>query len=229
MPWRLWIPDRMLSLGTMRNPWAREYVLTPGRYIWGKAPSGFARELSALVPRGGRVLDLGCGEGRDSVYFASRGFAVTGVDASAAGLDKAERLAAEQRVSVRWMCRSMLDLPVIGKFDLVYSCGSIHHVSKKDRCRLFRRLRTLTRPGGVHAHIVFTDVTVYAEKGEEIDYFVPGELGKFYSDWLALRYEEGAIPCSQDGSSHSHSIERIVTKRARPGATRTDFPPRILA
>jgi 2-polyprenyl-3-methyl-5-hydroxy-6-metoxy-1,4-benzoquinol methylase len=69
------------------------------------------------VPRGGRVLDLGCGEGLDSVYFASRGFAVTGVDA-------------------------------------------------------------------LHAHIVFTDVTAYAEKGEEIDYFVPGELGRLYSDWL---------------------------------------------
>jgi tellurite methyltransferase len=105
----------------------------------------------------------------------------------------------------------MLDLPVIGRFDLVYSCGSIHHVPKKDRGRLFRRLRTLTRPGGVHAHIVFTDVMMYAEKGEEIDYFLPGELGSIYSDWLALRYEGGAIPCSQDGIRHSHSIERLVT------------------
>lgn len=213
----------------MRNPWGREYALTPDRYIWGKAPSAFAKELIPLVPREGRILDLGCGEGRDSVYFASRGFTVTGVDASAAGLEKADRLAAERGVRVRWVCRSMLDLPVIGRFDLVYSCGSIHHVPKADRGHLFRRLRALTRPGGVHAHIVFTDVMVYAEKGEEIDYFVPGELGKVYSDWLALRYEEGVIPCSQDGIHHCHSIERIVTTSTRPDETKpnADFPPRI--
>lgn len=221
---------RMLWLGaSMRNPWGREYALTPDRYIWGKAPSAFAKELIPLVPREGRILDLGCGEGRDSVYFASRGFTVTGVDASAAGLEKADRLAAERGVRVRWVCRSMLDLPVIGRFDLVYSCGSIHHVPKADRGHLFRRLRALTRPGGVHAHIVFTDVMVYAEKGEEIDYFVPGELGKVYSDWLALRYEEGVIPCSQDGIHHCHSIERIVTTSTRPDETKpnADFPPRI--
>jgi hypothetical protein len=81
----------------------------------------------------------------------------------------------------------------------------------------------------VHAHIVFTDVLVYAEKGEEIDYFVPGELGNVYSDWLALQYEEGAIPCSQDGIPHCHSIERIVTTSARPGGAdpTTDLPPHI--
>ena len=68
----------------MRNPWAREYAKTPDRYIWGKAPSRFARELTAFVPPGGRILDLGCGEGRDSVYFAFCGYEVTGLDISAA-------------------------------------------------------------------------------------------------------------------------------------------------
>ena len=102
------------------------------RYIWGTTPSGFAKELLALVPRGGRILDLGCGEGRDSVYFASYGFAVTGLEVSGAGLEKAERLAAERGVTIRWVCRSMLDLPVTGRFDLIYSCGSIHDVPKED-------------------------------------------------------------------------------------------------
>jgi tellurite methyltransferase len=215
---------------SMRNPWGLEYSRTPDRYIWGKAPSTFAKGLLALVPRRGRILDLGCGEGRDSVYFAEWGFAVTGVDASPAGLEKADKLAAERGVKVEWVCRSMLDLPVAGRFDLVYSCGSIHHVPKECRSRLFRRLKKLTRPGGVHAHIVFTDVSIYAEKGEEIDYFAPGDLGAIYSDWLILEEEAGAITCSQDGNAHSHSIERIVTTCARRdelGDGSDVAPPRI--
>lgn len=198
----------------MRNPWALEYAKHPDRFIWGTQPSQLARDLAALVPQGARVLDLGCGEGRDSVYFASRGFEVTGLDVSAAGLEKAERLASERGVTVRWLCRAMVDLPAAGRFDLVYSCGSIHHVPRSDRSRLFRRLRTLTRPGGVHAHVVFTDVIKHPEKGEEIDYFTPGELGRLYAAWLAIRYEEGLISCSQDGTRHSHSIEQIVASMA---------------
>ena len=198
----------------MRNPWALEYTRTPDRFIWGTAPSRLAQDLAALVPPGARVLDLGCGEGRDSVYFASRGYDVTGLDVSAAGLEKAERLANERGVTVRWLCRSMLDLPVAGRFDVVYSCGSIHHVPRDDRPQLFRRLSTLSRRGAIHAHIVFTDVVKYAEKGEEIDYFAPGELGHVYAAWLAIRYEEGLIACSQDGMPHSHSIEQLVASMA---------------
>jgi tellurite methyltransferase len=139
---------------------------------------------------------------------------VTGLDVSAAGLEKAERLASERGVTVRWLCRSMLDLPVAGRFHLVYSCGSIHHVPRDERTRLFRRLRSLSRRGGIHAHIVFTDVVKYVEKNEEIDYFVPGELGQLYAAWLAIRYEEGLISCSQDGMPHSHSIEQLIASMA---------------
>ncbi len=107
----------------------------------------------------------------------------------------------------------MLDVPVAGRFDLVYSCGAIHHVPKEERPRLFRRLKVLTKAGGVHAHIVFTDERIYHERGEEIDYFSRGDLGRLYGDWSILTEEGGHIFCAQDGTRHSHSIERIIASR----------------
>ena len=201
----------------IRSPWAREYVRTPRRYIWGTEPSSFAREASRLLPAGAHVLDLGCGEGRDSVYFAGRGLDVTGLEVSLAGLRKAERLSrdaarAHPGLRLRWVHGAMERLPVDGPFDLVYSCGSIHYVPRPARARLFARLRALTRPGGYHVHIVFTDRAVYVEKGEVIDYFVPGELSGFYADWVILRYEEASIPCAQDGTPHRHSVEQLVAR-----------------
>ncbi len=196
----------------MRSPWAREYVRRPKEYIWGKEPSSFAREVSDLLPPGARVLDLGCGEGRDSVFFASRGFEVTGVDASQAGLRKAERLAGERGIQVRWLQGDMAHLPLDGPFDLVYSCGAIHYVPRRERSRLFPRLKALTLPGGINAHIVFTDRSVYVEKGEVIDYFVPGELARVYANWLILRLEEEMIPCAQDGTLHRHSVEVLIAR-----------------
>lgn len=203
-----------MGASRVRNPWAREYSRSPERYIWGKSPSGFAREIVELVPAGGRVLDLGCGEGRDSVYFALHGLDVTGLDVSPDGLAKARRLADERKVHVRWLPLSMLDVPVAGRFDLVYSCGSIHHVPRHERERLFRRLKLLTVPRGLHAHIVFTDAAIYRERGEEIDYFAAGELASMYNNWAVLRQEHGAIPCAQDGVRHTHSVERLVAARS---------------
>lgn len=198
-----------------RSPWAREYARTPDEYVWGTDPSPLAIEMSRLLAPGARVLELGCGEGRDSVFFASLGFEVAGVDVSAVGLRKAERLARERGVEVQWIHGDVARCPVAGPFDLVYSCGAIHYVPRRRRARLLQRLKALTRAGGHHAHIVFTDREVYVERGEIIDYFTPEELGRAYADWVILRCDEIVIPCRQDGTSHQHGAQELI---ARAGA-----------
>jgi tellurite methyltransferase len=199
-----------------RSPWAREYARAPETYIWGTEASLLARQVSALLPPGARVLDVGCGEGRDSVFFAERGFDVTGVDIARSGLAKAKRLADARGVRARWVCGDIGGLATRrlgeGSFDLVYSCGSIHYVPRGVRGRLFRRLRSLTRTEGLHAHIVFTDWAIYMEKGERIDYFAPGELVALYDDWLIVACEKRLIDCRQDGTIHRHSVEQIVAR-----------------
>lgn len=201
---------KMMTATMTRSPWDQEYERTPDSYVWGTAPSLYALDLIESIPPGGRVLDLGCGEGRDSVFFASHGFEVTGVEASAAGLRKAERLAAERGVRVQWVEAVLPALPVLGPFDLVYSCGSIHYVPRAERRDLFRALREITAPGGRHAHIVFTDRWIYAERGEVIEYFAPGELASVFAPGEVLRREERMISCAQDGRPHLHSVEVLV-------------------
>ena len=195
------------------SPWGREYANTPDRFIWGTRPSALAREAGELTGHGARVLDLGCGEGRDSVFLAEQGRDVIGVDLSLDGLRKAARLAENRGVRVQWVCAALPDLPVRGLFDLVYSCGSIHYVARADRGALFARLRELTRPGGHHAHVVFTERRIYREKNEVVHYFTPDELRDAYRGWIILRNEEGLIPCAQDGVRHVHSGETILAQR----------------
>ena len=196
------------------SPWAREYVRRPGEYIWGTEPSTFARSMAALLPARARVLDLGCGEGRDSVFFAEQGFDVSAVEVSRAGLQKAERLARTRGVTVRWIRADMGRLVVRESFDLVYSLGAIHYVPRRQRLRWLLRLKELTPPGRYHGFVVFTDRLIYSEKGEVVDYFEPGELSRAYSDWVILRCDEEEITCAQDGTPHRHSVERFVARRA---------------
>jgi tellurite methyltransferase len=197
------------------SPWAREYERTPHEYVLGTQPSEFAHAMRELVSPGVRVLEVGCGEGRDSVFFATRGCDVTSLDVSAAGLRKAERLARAHRVRVRWVCGDAArDIPG-GPFDLVYSCGAIHYVPRDRRPARFARLKAVTSPGGHHAHVVFTDRQVHAEMREQIDYFTVGELRRAYADWAVLGCESGLIACARDGTRHCHSVDQLVARKAR--------------
>jgi SAM-dependent methyltransferase len=83
--------------------------------VWGAQANRFVVQYTADLPAG-RAVDLACGEGRNSLYLAGRGWQVTGVDFSAVALDKAR--AAEQALSadadgaqhpIRWVCADVGD------------------------------------------------------------------------------------------------------------------------
>lgn len=203
-----------------RSPWHEEYLKRPADYIFGRRPSDFARLVGRLLPPGARVLELGCGEGRDCLFFAAQGYRVTGLDISDAGLAKARRLAEERDLSVRWLQADMADLPVGGPVDLVYSCGAIHYVPCGRRREFFACLQSLSPPAGLQAHLVFTDRLVYREKGEQIDYFSRGELARIFSGWRVRQGDEGVIHCAQDGRPHRHSVEQVIVESPRTTGSR---------
>jgi SAM-dependent methyltransferase len=83
-----------------REDWNRRYA---GReLLWTAEPNRFlVEELATLPP--GRALDLACGEGRNAIWLAGRGFTVDAVDFSDVALEKARALAAGRGVQVRWI------------------------------------------------------------------------------------------------------------------------------
>ena len=100
-----------------RDAWNQRYAGT--ELVWTAQPNRFlVAETEDLPP--GRALDLACGEGRNAVWLARRGWSVTGVDFAGAGLAKAARLAAEAGVEAEWVESDLLDYePPVGAADLV--------------------------------------------------------------------------------------------------------------
>ncbi len=105
-------------LGSMdREEWNRRYG---GReFLWATEPNRFlVTEAAGLEP--GRALDLACGEGRNAVWLAARGWRVTGVDFSDVALDKARQLADTRGVEAEWVAADLLEYqPESRAFDLV--------------------------------------------------------------------------------------------------------------
>ncbi|MCR5705085.1 MAG: methyltransferase domain-containing protein [Eubacterium sp.] len=78
------------------------------------------------LPQGARILDLGCGSGRDSKYFLDKGYAVTAIDGSA----ELCRLAREYSgLEVRQIFFEDLDFE--NEFDGIWACASLLHVPQE--------------------------------------------------------------------------------------------------
>ncbi len=88
--------------------------------------AGEARLVDAMVPRGARVLDAGCGTGRVGAELAARGHAVVGVDADPALVEAARA----DHPGPRWLVADLaeLDLPAAGEsepFDAAVLAGNV--------------------------------------------------------------------------------------------------------
>ncbi|HEX8708773.1 MAG TPA: class I SAM-dependent methyltransferase, partial [Pyrinomonadaceae bacterium] len=77
-------------------------------YAYGTVPNEFLVAQVGCIPNG-KVLSLAEGEGRNAVFLAKQGYAVTAVDASLVGLDKARKLAEENQVVVEFIHADLAD------------------------------------------------------------------------------------------------------------------------
>ena len=148
-----------------------------------------------LLEPGARVLDLGCGSGRDAKRFAEAGFAVDAVD----GSPELCRIAAEfTGLPVR--CMRFEELSAVAEYDGIWACSSILHVPSTQLPELLGKMAAALRDGGV----VYTSFK-YGE-GEGMRH------GRYFSDFteetFARLLEQVPALCEE---------EHWVSSDVRPG------------
>ncbi|MBS0393309.1 MAG: class I SAM-dependent methyltransferase [Proteobacteria bacterium] len=128
------------------NRWDERYA---GEEHWyGTEPNDFLRENIERLPRTGRVLSLGEGEGRNAAFIAARGPQVVAVDGSAVGLEKARRLAKARGVSIETVNADLGTFALEPQsWDAIISIWC--HLESGLRRRVHRDVVTALRPGGV--------------------------------------------------------------------------------
>ena len=102
------------------NPeeWNRRYRAVD--LVWGTEPNRFVAEALGSCRPDGRALDLACGEGRNAIWLAKRGWVVTAVDYSEVAIQRGRRLAKEEGVQVEWICGDVTKVELErGAFGLV--------------------------------------------------------------------------------------------------------------
>ena len=96
----------------------------------------------------GKVLELGCGPGRNAIYLANEGFDVTAVDLSIEGISWAKERALAKGVEIEFICNSIFNLEVQNEFDFVYDSGCLHHIPPHRRVNYVDLIKNALKSGG---------------------------------------------------------------------------------
>ena len=144
-------------------------------------PSLFAKEVTNYVSAGKNLLELGCGNGRDSLYFDSVGIHVTAIDAS----DKAiAELEATKTSNASFICDDFVTASALftGQYDYVYSRFSLHAINAEQEGQVITNVYNVLKETGlffIEVRSVNDEIYGLGEKVGEDSYFYQGHFRRF--------------------------------------------------
>lgn len=114
---------------------------------------GWLDKFMSLAGGQGRILDIGCGNGRPiAEYFIQHGFQITGIDSAPAMVQRArQRFPAE-----RWLTQDMRTLRLGERFDGAIAWDSFFHLTQSDQRKMFAIFAQHSHPGSA---LMFTSGT----------------------------------------------------------------------
>lgn len=125
-------------------------------FAYGTNPNDFIKSEYSHIPKGGKVLCLAEGEGRNAVFLAKQGYQVTAVDQSSVGLEKAQRLASENGVKITTVVANLADYDLGSEvWDGIVSIAA--HVPEELRKSVHKKAVSALREGGVFILEAYTE------------------------------------------------------------------------
>jgi len=163
----------------------------------------------------GEVIDVGCGTGEHSIFFASRGNPTLGIDSAPLAIEKAKAKADRRHSAAEFLVWDALKLASLGRrFDCAIDSGLFHVFPDVQRAAYVKSLSAVLRPGGRYLMLCFSDrepagwggprrvskgeIRDSFAEGWRIDYIRPATFESTFHDhggkaWLSSisRVEEG--------------------------------------
>jgi len=211
--------DKLLGYVAQDRPitiYEEEYK-TEG-YYWGMEPNSACYQVLQLMPptKHYKLLDVGCGEGKDAVFFARNGYDVSAFDVSEAGIEKTRKLAEHVGVRVNVFKADLLDFRLDTHYDIIFSSGVLHYIKPEYRKEIFDNYKQFTNEDGIHVLNVFVHKPFIAPPPEnEPNAFTwySGELLSYYRDWLIPDSSEIVFDCNSSGIPHKHAMTKMIAQK----------------
>ena len=179
----------------MNHFWDKKYA--SDEYVYGTSPNVFLKQSIEKYLTTGKLLFPGEGEGRNAVYAAQMGFEVVACDQSIEGKIKAEKLAAQAGVQIKYHVGNLFDIDCKDdSFDAVFLIYT--HFPSDMRKAIHDKMTELLKPGGLVVMEVFSknhtrhqQVNPSAGGPRDIDMLYTKEhILSDFDDFIPLEIEE---------------------------------------
>jgi 2-polyprenyl-3-methyl-5-hydroxy-6-metoxy-1,4-benzoquinol methylase len=196
------------------------------------SPEEGLKEVLKYVPKG-KALDIGAGEGRNSIFLAKNGFEVEAIDIVAEGLKKCKNIARENNLSIK---TKVIDIRKFNfkkqNYSLIISINAIDFLKSKEIKKIITKIKYSLLPKGVFYFVGFSTRDPLArrcreKKLKEIErntfylpkfktlrhFFRKREILNLFKDFKILKIEEGKVIHIHNNRTHSHWIIRAIIKK----------------
>ncbi|MEW6375736.1 MAG: class I SAM-dependent methyltransferase [Thermodesulfobacteriota bacterium] len=194
-----------------------------GGEIWGEEPCAAALEAERIFKSHGvsKLLVLGCGYGRNCLFFAKKGFQVVGLDISTVAIEMAKVRAKKESLSIRYIVDDILNFSLDEEvFEGIFCFNTLHFFSEAERERISDWLIHLLSKGGILVLASMStrdgdfgkgekvaENTFESKKGRPIFYFNEDSIRDLFDKRLHIKdLREIQEQENHDGKAHTHWI-----------------------
>lgn len=164
----------------------------------------------------GKTLDLGCGNGRNSLYLAANGFDVTAWDKNPASINNLESIRqAEGLENLQAAIKDLNSLSFDGEYDFILSTVVMMFLEAKTIPGLIDNMQRCTKAGGYNLIVAAMDTEDYPCTVGFPFAFKPKELRNYYAGWEFLKYNEDVGELHRTDANGNRIKLRFATMLAR--------------
>ncbi|MBX3407200.1 MAG: class I SAM-dependent methyltransferase [Phycisphaeraceae bacterium] len=194
--------------------WNERYAAAGLAY--GDAPNEFLAHVAERLPRTGRAIDIGAGQGRNALFLASLGLDVLAVDQSEVGMRRAGGLAKERGLKLGTVAADLRDFDAeAGAFAVVSSI--FVHLPAELRALVHARVARWLAPGGVFVLEAYAPAQIERATGGPKDPTIIASLAQILSELsgLTIEHQAEAVRNVNEGSYHSGeaSVVQVVARK----------------
>lgn len=175
----------------IKEHYEKLYSETKNAFGGGKnEPTTFVTKLAEHL-KSGTVLELGAGQGRNSLWLARQGLVVDALELSETGANDIRQNSEKEHLPVSVRSADVRE-GFEGEYDAVVSTYMTHHLTRDEMLKVIERMKAHTKPGGYNVLEAFTKDGDFFREKPATDKFYPelGELRSLYRDWEIVDYRE---------------------------------------
>ncbi|EHM47657.1 MAG: tellurite resistance methyltransferase TehB [Yokenella regensburgei] len=171
---------------------------------------------AATIVAPGKTLDLGCGNGRNSLYLAANGFDVTAWDKNPNSIQNLENIRREEGLeNLHSAIQDLNNLSFDGEYDFILSTVVLMFLEAKTIPGLIANMQRCTKPGGYNLIVAAMDTEDYPCTVGFPFAFKPQELSNYYAGWELLKYNEEVGELHRTDANGNRIKLRFATMLAR--------------